>query len=417
MANIFNRPMFRKGGKVRKEEDYVSYTDYGRSGVIYKDEKGKPLTKEEFFQMLDEQESREMKAGGGIMSGIRTGYQRGGVTGADIIAELQSRGISQLPQLNPKSIFLPGAFPTPDPTQVASLSPDIPSNQIDINKVIEELQSKNTVDQLYDEEETEGGATDVSGILTMAPKTSKVTSDTNQLPKKKGSGVTLEGKGSGAEMVEDDELQAVRDYVKTAKSLMPESDAVSNLLINLGLNLISQPKRGGTLATIAAAAQDPVKAFQKEKAAEKQTDVALISKGLDRLDDDDLGAITKRAKAGVKAGYFKTVDEGIKKELERIYEDDPYRKEKSPETRIQEAADDYKAQGIKSGAAREKAEFDILIAPKLRKKGYRIGDDIPRRKGKVDTSKLRAQTVYRDPTTNTYKLWNGTEFVDIKLED
>lgn len=43
------RMMMEKGGD-------VSYTDYGISGVIYKDEKGNPISKEEFLEKADEEE-------------------------------------------------------------------------------------------------------------------------------------------------------------------------------------------------------------------------------------------------------------------------------------------------------------------------------------------------------------------------
>ena len=481
MANLYNRPMFKKGGRVKEEE--VSYTDYGRSGVMYKDKEGNPITKEEFFRMLD----REEKAGGGIMSGIRkvshsgndafleklfedyleqgfsedeaaqkamddlrnnrfqdlaqggrVGFQAGGLTREQQLNQLLGRpgsfigdtnrllgnvreglynyGVRPLQNLGiyGTNYFLGQDIPevgkynfeedllsqygdrTGKKTGImTAASADEPEKKKGITLKDRGVGAEADKLPLYDEDETEGGAIDVSSIL---------------LPKKKPA-----EKPTGGETTSD-ELQAVRDYVKSAKALMPESDATSDLLINLGLSLISQPKRGGTLATIAEAAKKPVSEFQKAKEAERQIDVALISKGLDRLDDDDLGQITKRAKAGVKAGYFKTVEEGIKKELERIYEDDPYRKEKSPATLIEERAAENRAGGMKSGEAYEKAEFDVLVAPKIRKKGYRVGGEIPKRKGKVQTDKLRPGSVYRDSETNTYKLWTGTEFQDIKLD-
>lgn len=44
------------GGRVGYQEGGdVSYTDYGRSGVIYRDEEGNPISKEEFLEMTDEE--------------------------------------------------------------------------------------------------------------------------------------------------------------------------------------------------------------------------------------------------------------------------------------------------------------------------------------------------------------------------
>jgi len=392
MANIFNRPMFRKGGKVRKEEDYVSYTDYGRSGVIYKDEKGKPLTKEEFFQMLDKEESREMKAGGGIMSGIvdRKNYQEGGSQFLEdlrkvpgILGRATKRTAQDIYNLGKgPATYLFGSDIIPQTTEETFLGKKMPS----FSEMASTAAQASEVDKGV-------GSLVAQDPSTMLPQLGSE----EKLPEKKGEGITLEGRGEGAEEVKDDKLQEVRDYVETAKSLMPESDAASNLLINLGLRLISQPKRGGTLATIAEAAKDPVAAFQKEKAAEKQTDIALISKGLDRLDKDDLDAITKRAKAGVKAGYFKTLKEGMLTEFKRIYEDDPYRKEKSPATLKR----DRKRELLARNPMLSDGELEEIIDYEERAKKYagkyRIRGDKPRKKPLPDT-------VYRDPVSGNIEL-------------
>jgi hypothetical protein len=44
------------GGRVGYEEDDVSYTDYGRSGVIYRDQDGNPISKEKFLEETDKEE-------------------------------------------------------------------------------------------------------------------------------------------------------------------------------------------------------------------------------------------------------------------------------------------------------------------------------------------------------------------------
>ena len=57
----------------------VSMTDEGRSGVIYRDEEGNPISKEEFLRRTDEEEFRDNKAKGGIMNlGGREMDMRGG---------------------------------------------------------------------------------------------------------------------------------------------------------------------------------------------------------------------------------------------------------------------------------------------------------------------------------------------------
>jgi len=72
----------KKGAPPKKgpDSDGVSYTDYGRSGVTYKDEKGNIVSKEEMYkedEMIDapvesilEESTKEMigKKSGGMMS-------------------------------------------------------------------------------------------------------------------------------------------------------------------------------------------------------------------------------------------------------------------------------------------------------------------------------------------------------------
>ena len=70
--------LFAVGGRVGyKGGGDVSYTDYGRSGVIYRDPEGNPISKEEFLRRTYEEEKnkkREKKMYGG-----RMGYQNGGL--------------------------------------------------------------------------------------------------------------------------------------------------------------------------------------------------------------------------------------------------------------------------------------------------------------------------------------------------
>lgn len=68
----------KKGAPPKKgpDSDGVSYTDYGRSGVIYKDEKGNIVSKEEMYEQdapvesILEESTREMigKKSGGMMT-------------------------------------------------------------------------------------------------------------------------------------------------------------------------------------------------------------------------------------------------------------------------------------------------------------------------------------------------------------
>ena len=58
----------RNGGRVGYEGGGdVSYTDYERSGVIYYDENGKPISKEKAMKLFEKQAEEENKANGGII--------------------------------------------------------------------------------------------------------------------------------------------------------------------------------------------------------------------------------------------------------------------------------------------------------------------------------------------------------------
>ena len=88
--------LFAVGGRVGYEGGgEVSYTDYERSGVVYKDEEGNPISKEEFFKMVDKEEKetktledilenpeeikKMLKKRDKRMYGGRIGYQQGGL--------------------------------------------------------------------------------------------------------------------------------------------------------------------------------------------------------------------------------------------------------------------------------------------------------------------------------------------------
>ena len=63
---------FKEGGRVglkdgTPEEGILSVTDEGRSGVMYYDDKGNPLTKEQFFEMVDKDPDQFKKEPQGIM--------------------------------------------------------------------------------------------------------------------------------------------------------------------------------------------------------------------------------------------------------------------------------------------------------------------------------------------------------------
>ena len=144
-------------------------------------------------------------------------------------------------------------------------------------------------------------------------------------------GGTAEGLTSGlaprqgykdpAGMVE--QLQTQKSILDALAPRQPRQDrSMSNFLIDFGLDIASRPPSGSIFSTAAAAAKNPFAKFQQAKQMEQaygmsetSEDRALIASLIKGMDEDELSAMMKRVKEGVKAGYYKDDNDGIIREL------------------------------------------------------------------------------------------------------
>ena len=91
-------------------------------------------------------------------------------------------------------------------------------------------------------------------------------------------------------------------------------------LTSLGLNIASAAPTGNIFSTIAGAAKEPFETFQQAKFAEAKEEREFERERelqlLKNLDEDQRTAIRKRAQDGVDAGYYKDINEGIRRLLQ-----------------------------------------------------------------------------------------------------
>jgi hypothetical protein len=91
-------------------------------------------------------------------------------------------------------------------------------------------------------------------------------------------------------------------------------------LTSLGLNIASAAPTGNIFSTIAGAAKEPFETFQQAKFAEAQEEREFERERelqlLKNLDEDQRTALRKRAQDGVDAGYYKDINEGIRRLLQ-----------------------------------------------------------------------------------------------------
>ena len=129
--------------------------------------------------------------------------------------------------------------------------------------------------------------------------------------------------GDTSKMSMMEKLQSQKSIVEALAPRQPRKDrSMSNFLIDFGLDLASRPPSGSIFSTAAAAAKDPFAKFQKAKQmetaygmSETSEDRALIASLIKGMDEDELSAMMKRVKEGVKAGYYKDENDGIIREL------------------------------------------------------------------------------------------------------
>ena len=91
-------------------------------------------------------------------------------------------------------------------------------------------------------------------------------------------------------------------------------------LTSLGLNIASAAPTGNIFSTIAGAAKEPFETFQQAKFAEAKEEREFERERelqlLKNLNEDQRTAIRKRAQDGVDAGYYKDINEGIRRLLQ-----------------------------------------------------------------------------------------------------
>ena len=87
--------------------------------------------------------------------------------------------------------------------------------------------------------------------------------------------------------------QGAREYVDLVESLAPSRGigAGNEFLMNLGLNLVSNPPSGNILQTLATEAKEPFQQFQKVKRMETASKRDLIGQYLRGLSDEERNEI------------------------------------------------------------------------------------------------------------------------------
>ena len=95
---------------------------------------------------------------------------------------------------------------------------------------------------------------------------------------------------------------------------------IPGFLTSLGLNIATQRPTGNIFSTVAEAAKEPFGTFQQAKFAEAQEEREFERERelqmLKNLNEDQRTAIRKRAQDGVDAGYYKDINEGIRRLLQ-----------------------------------------------------------------------------------------------------
>jgi len=104
----------------------------------------------------------------------------------------------------------------------------------------------------------------------------------------------------------------------------PKSRAGADFWLNFGSNILAQPGGRPILQTLGTAGQEPLKQYQQQKSQEdildfksQQGQRALVAELVQGLDDEQLSAMMKEVHAGVAAGYYKDVNDGIIRQLQK----------------------------------------------------------------------------------------------------
>ena len=93
-----------------------------------------------------------------------------------------------------------------------------------------------------------------------------------------------------------DVVQGAKDYMNLVETLAPSRGigAGNEFLMNLGLNLVSNPPSGNILQTLGTEAKEPFQQFQKTRRAETAGRRDLVISYLNSLEDDERVALQKQ---------------------------------------------------------------------------------------------------------------------------
>ena len=151
-----------------------------------------------------------------------------------------------------------------------------------------------------------------------------------------------------------DVAQGARDYIDLVETLAPSRgiSAGNDFLMNLGLNLVSNPPSGNILQTLGTEAKEPFQQFQKVKRMETAGKRDLVIAYLNTLNDDE------RTRLAKEVDYLMETDPGRfpDKEAALLHLEPEfvrYRKDQSPEE-----------------SARERIEADVKDLIDIEKAGF-----------------------------------------------
>ena len=143
-------------------------------------------------------------------------------------------------------------------------------------------------------------------------------------------GSTGEGITSGLRQgYQDGKLAQVQDQLRILDTMAPaperpKSRAGADFWLNFGTNILAQPGGRPILQTLGTAGREPLARFQQQKSQEdildyksQQGQRALVAELVQGLDDEQLSSLMKKVNAGVDAGYYKDVNDGIIRQLQK----------------------------------------------------------------------------------------------------
>jgi hypothetical protein len=125
------------------------------------------------------------------------------------------------------------------------------------------------------------------------------------------------------------DLATIKSQLDLINTLAPEPEAPkrsssADFWLNLGTSILAQPGGRPILQTVGTAAREPLAQLQQQRSQENLLDYksqqgqrALVAELVQGLDDEQLSAMMKRVNAGVKAGYYKDVNDGIIRQLQK----------------------------------------------------------------------------------------------------